>query len=187
MKEQLNYLLSRRPKVYESILRFRDKTNLEKLVFLNLVRNGDVVFDVGANRGYYTLLYSHLVGKKGQVHAFEPVPPTFDLLSSKIAACKRFDNVILNKAAVADMADTLPLYMPGEDDGQASLKKHSSGSWKNAEQVRAFECQAVRLDDYIAEKKIRRLDFIKCDVEGAELLVLRGVTQTLSKFTPSFF
>lgn len=185
MREQVYYLLSKQPRLYESILRLRSNVNFEKVLFLNVVSNGDVVFDVGANRGYYTLLFSHLVGKDGQVHAFEPVPTTFTRLASDTAARKKFDNVYVNRVAVGDAAaSSAELYLPGEDDGQASLKKHAAGSWEAAKTIETFECEIIRLDDYIPSKRISRLDFIKCDIEGAELLALKGATKALTKFAP---
>ena len=60
-----------------NVLRWTGSGCLEKRVYLALVREGDVVFDIGANLGHFTLLFSDLVGRRGEVHAFEPVPPTF--------------------------------------------------------------------------------------------------------------
>jgi FkbM family methyltransferase len=187
MKEQLNYLFSRHPRIYESILQLKGNTNFEKVLFLNLIKKGDVVFDIGANRGYYTLLFSHLVNRTGQVHAFEPVPPTFGKLSIKTTAGKRFNNVCLNCVAVGDITHTVELYMPGADDGQASLTVHTSGSWKNAGVITTFNCESIRLDDYCVFKEITRLNFIKCDIEGAELLALKGASKTIAGYKPIIY
>jgi FkbM family methyltransferase len=183
-RESLNYLLARFPRIYSYVLRARKHTNFEKLTFLNIIRNGDVVFDIGANRGYYTLLFSHLAGKHGQVHAFEPVLPTYNQLTTNIAKGKRFNNVHLNHLAVSDKSGAVNLYLPGNDDGQASLSTHNAGSWKTATTVTTFESQAIRLDDYVSLQNLTRLDFVKCDVEGAEMLVLKGMADTLSKYSP---
>ena len=75
-------LLARHPLVYERLLRAAGRGSLEKRTFLRLLRLGDVVVDVGANAGYFTLLFSDIVGASGEVHAFEPIAPTFDRLSS---------------------------------------------------------------------------------------------------------
>jgi FkbM family methyltransferase len=184
MKEWLNYKFARYPKLYEKVLRCRKPCNFEKVVFVNLVRNGDVVFDLGANRGYYTTLFSHLVGRKGEVHAFEPVPVTFDHLSTSVLQAKRFENIELNNLAVGDYQGIVNLYMPNLDDGQASMAKHSTGSWQDITKVRKFECQIVKLDDYITSKNMKRLDFIKCDLEGAELLALKGLAKGIVEFKP---
>lgn len=186
-KEHLRYMLSRKPRAYERVISLRRQVNFEKLVFLNMVRGGDVVFDVGANDGYYTLLFSHLVGGRGQVHAFEPVPPTFEKLSSCIRLNKHFDNVYLRPLALGEQTGSARMYMPGTDDGQSSLAKHSFGSWAGASVVNAFDCQTITLDDYAAEQKVNRLEFLKCDIEGAELLALRGATNFIGATRPIIY
>lgn len=187
MKELLSFLFSKQPRVYQNILRLRANPNFEKILFLNVVLKGDVVFDIGANRGYYTLLFSHLAGRTGEVHAFEPVSRTFHRLVKSIASVKRFDNVYLNNVAVGDVSGLINLYLPGDDDGQASMKAHSSGSWSEAGAIETFECKIIRLDDYVESARLNRLDFVKCDVEGAELFALKGLARTLSKFSPVLY
>ena len=115
------FLLARRPALYDALLRLRPGHDLDKRVFLRLVREGDVVFDVGANLGLYTLLFSHRTGRTGQVHAFEPAPPTFQALLCNLDREGRFRNVVANGVAVGAAAGTASLYLPGDDHGQASL------------------------------------------------------------------
>ncbi|HEY9797383.1 MAG TPA: FkbM family methyltransferase [Leptolyngbyaceae cyanobacterium] len=187
MKELLDFVLCRKPRLYQSILKLKGNYNFEKILFLSLIKDGNTVFDIGANRGYYTLLYSHLVGKYGEVHAFEPVPPTFNKLTQQISQKKRFDNVYLENVAIGDIEDTITLYMPDDDDGQASSIAHASGSWKNATNVTSYTCKMIRLDDYLVSQPVKRLDFIKLDVEGAELFALRGAAQTISHYSPIIY
>ncbi|HLX61277.1 MAG TPA: FkbM family methyltransferase [Planctomycetota bacterium] len=182
MREAIKFFLSRHPRLYERILRFKKRKEYdnERIVFLNAICDGDTVFDVGANRGIHTVLLSHLAGAKGSVHAFEPVPATFALLSARVAAQKRFDNVRLNNFALSDRDGTVTIHMPGNDDGQASMARHGAGSWAAAASVTSFDCKTVTLDAYVASIALEP-DFIKCDVEGAELLVLRGGQGTLAR------
>jgi FkbM family methyltransferase len=187
MKKFLNYLLARKPLLYQNLLRFKVNPNFDKIIFLNLVRNGDIVFDIGANRGYYTLLFSHLVGKDGQVHAFEPIPPTFEYLSERVFEEKRFDNIYLNEVAAGEKNETTNLQMPDGDDGQASMKIHASGSWEHVHSIKTFLCKVVKLDDYAKDKQVTRLNFLKCDVEGAELFALKGLTDLLHKASPILY
>lgn len=184
MKQFLNFALARNPKLYTSILKKQENYNLEKIVFLNLVKNGDTVLDIGANRGYYTLLFSHLVGNHGYVHAFEPVPPTFKNLSVTITNQARYKNYQLNQQAVGDSQSIITIYMPGNDDGQASIKTHQSASWSKTESITKYECEMICLDDYAEDNLNQDLDFIKCDVEGAELLALKGGINTIKKYLP---
>lgn len=188
MKNKINFLLSRMPRIYKFILKIKGNKNLEKAVFLSLVDDGDIVFDIGANRGYYTILFSHLVGKQGQVYAFEPVPPTFNQLNMTVLSEKIFDNIELNNLALGNTNSEINIYMPDQDDGQASLAKtHSVGSWINTEVVNEYPCKVVKLDDYVKDNAVRRLDFVKCDVEGYELLALQGATEVIGKYLPIIY
>ncbi|MEI6234056.1 MAG: FkbM family methyltransferase [Planctomycetota bacterium] len=188
MREKVKFLLSQNPRIYDRILRLKHRKEYdnERIVFLNAIRQGDVVFDVGANRGIHTVLLSHLAGASGSVHAFEPVPTTFELLGNNLAAKKRFDNVRLNNCALGDKAGMITIHMPDGDDGQASIAKHNSGSWKDAKTIKTFECSVTTMDAYVATLA-KPPDFIKCDVEGAELLALRGGRDTLGRHAPMLF
>jgi FkbM family methyltransferase len=94
-----------------------------------LLRLGDLAVDVGANAGYFTLLFSDIVGASGEVHAFEPIAPTFDRLTRMIRSDQQFDNVTLNCAACGDVDGIATMMVPGGDWGQAALVRHDAGSW----------------------------------------------------------
>jgi len=183
MKQTLHYLLSRRPSLYRLALRVAQSRNSEKKTFLRLVRDGDVVFDIGANRGDFTVLFSHMVGRHGSVHAFEPVPPTFQELGGRIQSECRFQNVSLNPCALGDVEGQFQIQVPAGDFGQASLRNHAIASWSRPERQN-FDCQVRTLDAYVVAQQIGRLDFLKIDIEGAELPALRGGQQTLDRFHP---
>ena len=187
MKELLNFLLAKTPRLYEQVLRLKGHHSLDKVIFLNLVKSQDIVVDIGANRGYYTLLFSHLVGHHGEVHAFEPVPPTFAYLSQTIGKQQRYQNVYLNQTAVGDSNEQINIYMPGNDDCQASMTPHNFGFWQYTDQVNSYTCSVIKLDDYAESKLKQKLDFFKCDVEGAELLALKGALATLTKYLPIIY
>jgi FkbM family methyltransferase len=175
------------PGLYARLIALRRAPSYEKILFLSLVRRGDFVVDVGANTGYYSLLFSNLVGARGRVDVFEPAPPTFAQLEAQIRRSSRFGNLVLNHCALADEERTADLYLPGNDHGQAALTRHSFGSWTADVPVQTYSCRVTTLDDYIESQKIGSLDFVKCDVEGAELLVLRGARETIRRFMPLIF
>jgi FkbM family methyltransferase len=152
-------------------------------MFLRLVRDGDIVFDVGANRGIYTLLFSHIVGRQGAVHAFEPVPTTFAVFNQLMRREQHFPNIIANNVGLSENPGRTSIHLPGGDDMQASLRYHKAGSWGSS-QVEAIECELNTLDRYVEKRALRRLNFIKIDVEGAELLAVRGGQRTLATFLP---
>ena len=182
MRSWLNFALAQAPGIYARLTRCRRQVNCEKLAFLALVRRGDVVFDVGANHGYYTVLFSHLAGSSGRVHAFEPVPPTFELLAANVKRECRFDNVVLNQCALAAADGELPLFVPQPDLAQASIARQSA--WPASQEVRTYSCRATTVDAYLGSRGEPPPAFVKCDVEGAELRVLAGAAATLRQRPP---
>jgi len=156
---------------------------LEKHVFLSLIGSEDVVCDIGANQGHFTQLFSDLVGSKGQVHAFEPGPAIEKLRI--IMTDGTFNNTTITNAGLSDTAGKATLLVPGDANGQASLRSQQAGCWADGADVVKHPCRLLTLDDYAAG--FSRLDFIKCDIEGAELPCMRGAKSTLMKFQPLLF
>jgi FkbM family methyltransferase len=177
-------LLAKTPGTYLAILTTLRRGSPEKRLYLSLVRRGEVVLDIGANVGYFTMLFSDLVGARGEVHAFEPIPATFQELSRNIARFPGYRNVRLNCLALGDRNDHTEMFLPGVDSGQAALACHRDGSWKNAS-ITSISVEMAKLEEYAIP--LPRLDFVKCDVEGAELLVLRGGKSVLSRWRPKLF
>lgn len=186
-RRRLQCGLARRQGFYLDVLRWTGGGSLEKKVYLSLIREGDTVFDIGANLGHFTLLFSDLVGRRGEVHAFEPVPPTFAQLRHAVETDQRYDNVFLNQAACSAQEGAVAIQMPGDDCGQASLQSHQEGSWRTSRSITRFETMAVRLDNYARGGSPGRMDFVKCDVEGAELPALQGMEDRLRQCQPLLF
>lgn len=141
---------------------------------------GAVFFDVGAYIGYDSLRASVRVGPTGRVVAFEPNPPALLVLRANIAA-SRTSNVIIEPIACTDTPQTLTLFdsTPGGNGGSSSLSRTNAGS-----STRSYIVQGRPIDDVVAELGFKRLDVVKVDVEGAELLVVRGAAETLKRFHP---
>ena len=142
--------------------------------------DGAVFFDVGAHIGYDSIKAARLVGEKGRVVAFEPNPNTLTLLRSNIEA-SRARNIIVQPIACTDSEQTLTLFdsTPGGNSGSSSLSRANAGG-----QTRPYTVRGRPIDDVVSELGITRVDVVKADVEGAELLVLRGAAQTLRRFHP---
>lgn len=155
----------------------RAETNFLK----RLVQKDWISFDIGANVGYYSLLFASLA-KGGAVHAFEPVPLHGHLLNASILL-NRFTNITVNYCALdrqAGMSD----FAVSKRMGDSALVPAETTSSQQV--IRVPVCT---LDDYVTEKKIGRIDLVKIDVEGAERRVLegsRGSCQTKS-CVPAFF
>ena len=80
--------------------------------FLNVLQQGDVVVDVGAHIGFYSLLAADKVGEKGHVYAFEPAPATFEILNANISI-NAFDNITAVKKAVTDKSGVAQMHLLG--------------------------------------------------------------------------
>jgi FkbM family methyltransferase len=184
LRRNLLHHLAKMPTVFGWMLLATGLGSVETQRYLRLIRRGEIVLDVGANLGNFTLLFSALVGPQGAVHSFEPVPPTFALLSERIRRDAHYRNIFTNPIACSEGRGTAEIIVPAGDLGQAAMRTHASGSWTADTKRERFYVPTTRLDDYVAERNLTRLDFIKCDAEGAELLVLRGATGLLKQFEP---
>ena len=141
------------------------------------LRPGDVCLDIGANIGWYTLLMSRLVGEGGAVHAFEPDPAAYARLADHVAL-NRATNVVVNHGALGREEGEVTFYATPESIYSSMYDLGFRGSRRIS-----VPCQTV--DSYVAHRGIERLDFIKCDVEGAELEVLQGAESTLRRLRPT--
>jgi FkbM family methyltransferase len=142
-----------------------------------LVSPGDVVIDVGANAGYYTLVLAQLVGRQGSVIAFEPTEWAFEKLNGNLGL-NEFANVRLERVALSDA--------PAQRE-VSSTEAAFKASWPltGIQHERPTEVVAfVTLDDYVAQAGLQSVDFVKVDVDGYELRVIRGATATLRRFRP---
>jgi FkbM family methyltransferase len=141
-----------------------------------MLRPGMTVVDVGAHHGLYTLLASKCVGRQGRVLAFEPSPREASRLEKHLRL-NRCRNVEVDGRAVADKAGEAELHVvDGPRDWGNSLRPPSV-----AEPVHSVRVNTCRLDDALAEKGIRSVDFIKMDTEGAELAVLQGAQRLVHR------
>ena len=149
---------------------------------LSRLKPGMICFDVGANIGLYTLLFAKAVGPSGYVHAFEPEPKNYRRLLVNLAL-NRFDHVTANQAAVFSKSQTVTLNVyPDSLHAWHSLGRpdlHSPGEMTPPEAQ--LSVAAVSLDDYCRARGVERIDYLKIDVEGAELDVLNGAESLLAR------
>jgi FkbM family methyltransferase len=153
-------------------------------ILLSQLRPGMVFADVGAQFGYYSVLAEGLVGPTGRVFAFEPTPTTYSILRENVSG---FRNVVAENLAVYSSAGVLTLHdFGGAHAGLNSVLPHPRVAREEAERLqgRRFEARSVRLDDYFGERGIKP-DFVKIDVESAEIYVLRGMEDLLANVRPA--
>jgi FkbM family methyltransferase len=141
---------------------------------------GNVVIDVGAHVGRYTLLGSKLVGMSGKVIAVEAHPDNFQLLKRNLQLNKSDNNVIaLNCAAYSEDEPNLRLFLAGEDRGN-TIYNTIMESRRNATEKFVI-IPALKLDSIVQRAGIsaHEINWIKIDVEGAEYEVLKGAQSIL--------
>ncbi len=140
----------------------------------NNLKDGQTFIDIGANFG----LYSVFVDKKFNncnIHSFEPLPETFKIFQKNMKHNNTSNIIANNKGLSFEKGE---LYFT--NDRYAG--NHIVMNPKSISNLTKVNVEI--LDEYIKEKNIKQVDFIKCDVEGAELLVLQGAKKTIEKFHP---
>ena len=143
-------------------------------------KQGDIVVDIGAHIGLYTIISSKRVGTNGKVVAIEADPGNFEMLNRNIKLNQLTNVIALNYAAYSKETK-IKLYLPS---GESGFTKYNTivSDWANNED-KFVEVNANTLDYLLQLNQIREeeVNWIKIDVEGAEFEVLKGATNVLSK------
>jgi len=134
------------------------------------IQPGHVVFDVGANLGYLTLLFSKLVGQSGRVLAFEPAADVACCLETHVR-CNKRSNVSIHPVALGDRQGVVRFENAG---GTGTGRLADDGG---------VEVELTTIDNIVRDQGVLP-NFIKIDVEGAGAEVLRGATQTIGRSRP---
>ena len=188
LKQIIKSWLNRTPRLFELVLRAIGKPTVEMRLLISSLHHGDTVFDIGANMGQFVGLFSRLVGPTGSVHVFEPIPPTFLRLEKNIASQHLPGKIYLNQMALADHDDLMTMYVPNNHYTEGSLHKHlGNGAWigDQGPELSAYSgIRVITLDHYCENNNVGKIAMIKCDVEGAELLVLKGGAKSLLRTLP---
>jgi len=153
-------------KTFQSYILSSSWEELTTEMFKKVVKEGDVVVDLGANIGYFTLLAARLVGKKGKVYAFEPGPINYSLLLKNIEL-NGYDNIVAVQRAVSDVTGKVRFFLDKKDTGAHTMYQPcSKGDF--------IEVESVTLDEFFKDKK-HLINVIKMDVEGAEMAAFSGM------------
>jgi FkbM family methyltransferase len=152
-------------------------------IYRSLIAPGDTVFDIGANRGQMSLLFSRLVGRNGTVVAIEPVP---DVVQDLERNCQlnQLNNVKVICAAAAASIGEQVFTFPSSRQTQGKLASVEP-SYEN-ESSESFRVATVTLDSLV--KDLGRVpSFLKVDVEGAAGVVFSGAQELLTKGRPRIY
>ncbi|MEH2006873.1 FkbM family methyltransferase [Nostoc sp.] len=142
----------------------------KQIIFQQIIQEGSIVYELGSNSGFYTILASVLVGSQGKVVAFEPHPQNLHYLKQHLRL-NHLENVIVIDSAVSDSSGVIQF------DG-SGFTGHISSQGE-------LQVKTVSLDELIDTEQILPPNFLKIDIEGAEMLALTGAKSILSKIHPT--
>jgi FkbM family methyltransferase len=142
-------------------------------ILLEYIRPGDVIYDIGANQGYFSLLASILTGATGHVYAFEPFPDNIRFIEQVISR-NNLGNCTLISKAVSGSSSLTDLYFSETNSATPSLFSNTDTS--------SIQVSTVSLDEFILE--FSPPTYVKLDVEGSEIAVLNGASQLFSQTYP---
>jgi FkbM family methyltransferase len=161
---------------------FIEVERAERIFYLEYLREGMTVFDVGANVGELTLLFSRFVGASGSVHAFEPSGGGFERLEAVCRAAS-LRNVRLNRLALAEEEGSVSLHVYDDDylswTTRAVRPLEDYGIHVNPPSVE--EVPSMTADLYCERNGVEKIDLLKVDVEGSEFQVLVGARRMLNE------
>ena len=143
--------------------------------FVDMVHEGDVILDLGANVGAYTLRAARKIGPRGRVIAVEPLPEAVSLLRKNIRH-NQLTNVTVVEAAVCDIDGETIIHV-GPRLNAASVVKKAGVPRK---------VRAVTIDRLVQELNLQKVDLVKMDIERAEPLALAGMKRTIKMYSPVF-
>lgn len=159
--------LDKQDSLFLSIRGYHEKTATR--IARGSIKEGDTVIDIGANIGYYTLLFAKWVGPTGKVYAFEPEPTNFQLLEKNVKA-NNYKNITIFQKAVSDKNDKLSFYISDESSAANQLFKPQKFS-------QIIDVDSVKLDECLPIDE--KINFIKLDIQGAEGTAIKGMNSIL--------
>jgi FkbM family methyltransferase len=147
----------------------------EQLWLAEHLKPGETFYDIGANIGFFTLLAARLVGPKGAVVAFEPLPANVDQLRKTIAL-NDLSNVTVVASAMSS-TESVGQFAPGRDarDAGRLVAQPADGT---------IEVRVTTVDAAAEQRSLRPPSVIKVDVEGEEVETLRGALETIARHRP---
>ncbi len=153
---------------------------IEAFLFTSLIKPDSHIVDAGANIGFYSLVSESFLGQQGMIYAFEPVPHNYNQLLKNIELSQS-SNIKVFKKGLWNKTEVLEFSLDAEMENNAG--SFTLGNVQNAREK--VKCEVTTLDSLVQEKQISKVDLIKMDIEGAELMAIEGAQQTIDQFRPS--
>ena len=172
----LSWILNPADAAHASIFWEGEKDHWDLYHLRRLLNPDSVVYDIGANIGFYSVYLASVLGPDCDVHSFEPFPDTHDHLCKHIALNGLEDRITAHRIGFSDQPGTASMYFREGNTGSANLNR--SGN------VGGVEVALRTLDDFWADQSKPAIDFIKIDVEGHEARLLNGGAEVLRSTQP---
>jgi FkbM family methyltransferase len=166
----LRWVLNPSDYAHEDIFWLGELNRYEIYHILRLVPPDAVIFDIGANIGYYSLTLAHQLGSRASFYSFEPNPPTLARFQRHIEL-NHLSNIHLQNVGLADHEGSAHVVERSDNSGAATLREGGS-------------IQLVTLDGFVERHGVERIDFMKVDIEGFEQKMLAGARRTLARLRP---
>lgn len=149
-------------------------------IFCSKIREGDIVIDVGAYIGIFSLVASKRVGPKGCIYSFEPVPISYERLMRNIKINKA-QNIKAYNWGLSNRNEILPINVPRKIPGEATLCQTSATEIYRGIKVQkdVIEISLKPFDTFYNEECLNKVNIVKIDAEGEELKILRGMKYVL--------
>lgn len=161
--------------------RFKEQKKIDWLS--ELIPANSTILDIGANFGVFAKSFAQIHNGSCTVHGFEPVTYNYGILQQVSAP---FNNIHIHNVALSENDGTTDIFIPVKEKGRIGPALAHFGK----ETKRAYFKETIttkKLDNFVEKHQIQNVGFIKCDVEGAELLVFRGAVETLKTSKPAIF
>ena len=168
-----------------SLIEYGEFSEIEFSAMNKFIKDGDIILEIGANIGCFTIPYSKKVGSNGKVYAFEPQKFIFNLLKKNIE-CNELKNVQIFNNAIGSTNSILELNdfdysQPGNFGGIGLKEDYDNSYCAKIKGIKKNKIKTLTLDNFL---NLKKCNFLKIDVELMELSVLEGARDFINKFKP---
>jgi FkbM family methyltransferase len=182
---KLRYLVGSRPvrlkySTSDDVVARNDAKQIQ--FFLDRVRPGQLVLDVGGHYGEYAVLLAALVGSKGRVISFEPDAAARPVLKANLTLNGFTDRVTVEDLAAFNTRESRQLFAR-HGNAQSSLARTGLGGAPTEDDVERYSISTIPLDEYLQDRRLSAPSYVKLDIEGAEIHALRGARNILRSNT----
>jgi len=147
------------------------------------IPDNGVILDIGANMGYFSKEFASIHNASCHVYCFEPVSYNYSILTNVMST---LSNATLEQISLSDTHEISEIYIPVKESGKIGPGLAHFGKELSRDYI-IEKVTSIPLDDYVKNNNINTIDFIKCDVEGAELIVFKGARGCIEKYKPVVF